>query len=243
MTELLIDYEIKSLEEANLVQHLPLYLVNYFKDDFNQNVLHTLIKNLDHLIQSVQANNSFKILTLNETANKLGGVGTIRNNESKMNQNESTYLDKSECSLSSSLSDNTMNACKSLLTEIANRLLEIFTHYHGELFAHVKRFEVHTQKYSKLFQSDPRSSTFCTRNALLGYQKAILIEKLSSRHHNLLNILFRNVFDMYQQKSQGETEENDLDNYDQDDEKNSSGDFYSNKDYLIEKFHRINRVL
>jgi hypothetical protein len=227
-----VDTEIRLLEEeASLVQHLPGYIINHFKDDFSDNVLHTLTRSLDQMIQSVQANNSFKILTLNESNLKLSS------------RNDSV-AGVAECSLSSSLSESTMSACKSLLIEISNRLLEIFTKYHDDLFRHVTRFELYYNKYGKYFEA----GGFSNRADLLTYQRSILTEKLSSRHYNLLSVLFRNVFDLYQQQncSDDDDEDAEIDNDDEeavDEEKNTTGRHTLNKNFLIEKFHKINRIL
>jgi hypothetical protein len=237
--EVMIDNELRQLEEASLVQYLPGYIINHFKDDFNENVLNTLIKNLDQMIQSVQANNSFKILTLNESNLKLGS------------RNDSV-AGVAECSLSSSLSETTMSACKSLLIEISNRLLEIFTRYHDDLFRHVKRFEMYHEKYAKYFEADTRVGCFTSRSDLLTYQRSILTERLSSRHYNLLSVLFRNVFDLYQQQNCSDEDDenadeeinNDDEEVDEDEENNGqSGRQVLNKDFLIEKFHKINMIL
>lgn len=80
--------------------------------------------------------------------------------------------------------------------------------------------------------------TFATRHELLEYQRAILVQKLSTKHYDLLNLLFRNVFDFYQRSC----------NFDETDE-DATGDgteeaFKLNKkNVLIENFEHINKTI
>lgn len=225
MTENSIDQELECLENANLIQYLPGYLFTYFKDDFSQNILPSLIRNLDQLIQSVQANNSFKILSLND------------HNESVDTRRSAPATN--DCSLSSSLSDTTMNACKSLLVDISGRLYEIFLRYHDEFYRHVTRFQSYETKYQKEFESMSQQSN--SIGDLIVYQKSILTEKFSSRHYNLLNVLFRNVFDWFQKINNTAEGEEPLE--DDNDHNNSTLNNSNNNSLLIDSFHKINRVL
>jgi hypothetical protein len=225
MTESSVDFEIKSLEEANFCQYIPLYLIDSFKDDYNENILQNLIKNLDHLIQSIQANNSFKILTLSDT-----------------NSNEDCY-NKTDYSINSSLSDSTLNTCKSLLIETSNRILEIFTKYHDEIYANIHRFEFYIKKFNQYFEDNLNTARFRTKEDLLLFQRAILVERLSSKHYNLLNIVYRNVFDFYQKINLSEDDQDEELQEEDESEHQIESKSRINRDFLIERFHKINKIL
>ena len=80
---------------------------------------------------------------------------------------------------------------------------------------------------------------FATRQDLLEYQRAILVQKLSTKHYDLLNLLFRNVFDFYQ-KSFGLEEDLEEGAGEQD---TSTSFKLSKKNVLIENFEHINKTI
>lgn len=133
------------------------------------------------------------------------------------------------------------------LDEISNKLNEIFTKYNMEIKHLLSLFEtqqlkqVTSLKVGLQQQQQQRSQiklvTFASRQELLEYQRAILVQKLSTKHYDLLNLLFRNVFDFYQRSC----------NFDEADEDAADGTeeaFKLNKkNVLIENFEHINKTI
>lgn len=92
-----IELELEALYSTNLSYLTPSYLLNHFKEELNDKLLVNLVSDLDNLIQTIDTNNSFKILSLND-------------------ETETTNTGHSQnSSLSSSLSESTLSSCKSLL--------------------------------------------------------------------------------------------------------------------------------
>ena len=211
-----IELELEALNAAGLSQLAPSHLLNYFKEELTDRILASLVSDMDNLIQTIDANNSFKILSLND-----------HNNGEDHNPNESH-----NSSLSSSLSETTLNSCKSLLADISNKLNQIFAKYNGEL-AHL----------IELFERQPKPQMFASRLELLDYQRAILVQRLSTKHYDLLSLLFRNVFDYYQKSNQQqEDDEIELNETATDSEPHSLNREHG-KDMLIENFEAINRTM
>ena len=211
-----IELELEALNAAGLSQLAPSHLLNYFKEELTDRILASLVSDMDNLIQTIDANNSFKILSLND-----------HNNGEDHNPNESH-----NSSLSSSLSETTLNSCKSLLADISNKLNQIFAKYNGEL-AHL----------IELFERQPKPQMFASRLELLDYQRAILVQRLSTKHYDLLSLLFRNVFDYYQKSNQQqEDDEIELNETATDSEPHSLNREHG-KDMLIVNFEAINRTM
>lgn len=206
-----IDLELAELESVNLISFIPSFLLNYFKDDFNERLVQTLVNDLDHLIESIYANNSLKVLSLND---------------------EQLITDESlNQSASSNTTDNfnLSSATKSIGTEISARMLEIFSKYEQEICAHLARFDRLNKKYS----TKP-CVVFTDRQEIFVYQRAILMEKLTNKHFDLLNLVFKSVFDMYHKLNQNEDEEETI-------EDSNNTDF--NKPLLLENFSKFNHIL
>ncbi len=117
-----IELELQQIASANLYHLIPSYLFDYFKDELNDRILVNLINDLDSLIQTIETNNSFKILSLNE-------------NTDNENDNRDRVANSNEQPPSSSLNSEVvlLNSCKSLLSDISIRLNEIFTKYSSEI--------------------------------------------------------------------------------------------------------------
>ncbi len=209
-----IELELEALDSAQLTHLSPGHLLNHFREELNDKLLINLVNDLDNLIHTIDTNNSFKILSLNDR--------------------DTSLTDSHDSSLSSSLSEATLTSCKSLLAEISNKLCEIFSRYNAEISQLIGLFERQQAKQSPIGLSCSRSTCpvlFATRKDLLEYQRAILVQKLSTKHYDLLNLLFRNVFDFYQKSCHFE------------DEVSGSGDESMGRNQLIENFERINRVI
>lgn len=223
MVQASIDDELTLIESSpSLHPLIPQYLLDYFKKDYNESVLKTLLNELDHLIESVDTNNSFRILSINDDTTLHNTTTTAANTSSlSSSQNNSSLI--------------LNNTCKTLLLDIVSRLLSIFQAYARQLTAHLTRFDAYTVKYNDI---NGRKITFATASEILLYQRAILVDRLSARHYNLLNLMFKNVFDNYQRlEDEGEREEED-----EDDEKRNE-DENERDEALIEKFHQINKIL
>lgn len=229
-----IQFELQQLSSANLNHLIPAYLLEFFKDELNDRILVSLISDLDSLIQTIEANNSFKILSINDhVINNANLVSNATNND---------------ISISSSLSDTVLTSCKSLLADISNRLNEIFSKYSHELGQIIYLFEKQHQEQKRL----NLRVQFSSRNELIVYQRAILVQKLQTKHYALFNLVFRNVFDYYQKQTSGpecspdETITSDLE---QDERMNESQTnslnlkSRSNNEILLENFDRINQIL
>jgi len=211
----IIELELQQIASANLYHLIPSYLFDYFKDELNDRILVNLINDLDSLIQTIETNNSFKILSLNENTD-----------------NE--------------------NSCKSLLSDISIRLNEIFTKYSSEINLIIDLFE-RQQYQQKRFNS---KIYFSSRNDLVVYQRAILVQHLNTKHYELFNLVFRNVFDYYQNSinnnnaslsdqdetlvTDGMTEQDDKMN---ESGLNSSTNMKLNNQILLDNFDKINQIL
>lgn len=202
--------ELKLIESVSSLHSLiPQFLFDYFKRDFNQNILKNLIDQLDNLIESVDANNSFRVLTLNDDT--INRSGTNANNLSTVSSSQSH---------SSSL---LINASKSILLDIAIRVDAFFQSYAGQINEHISLLQLESAKFIKLKFTEPTE--------ILVYQRAILVERFTPRHYNLFNLLFKNVFDIYQRMSSPNEYFGD----------NESESAYENS--ILEHFHQINRIL
>lgn len=226
-----IELELEHLTSANLYHLIPSYLFDYFRDELNDKLLANLINDLDSLIQTIEANNSFKILTLNDDANNIN-----------LAANHDT-------SISSSISETVLNSCKSLLSDISDRLNEIFSRYSNEINQIINLFE-HQQMQQKRYNS---KITFSSRNDLVIYQRAILVQKLNTKHYDLFNLVFRNVFDYYQNQS-GQDETDLFEQASDSEQDKGMHDSFNNSVHmrsyskssnqiLLENFDRINQIL
>lgn len=235
-----IELELQQIASANLYHLIPSYLFDYFKDELNDRILVNLINDLDSLIQTIETNNSFKILSLNEnTDNENDNRDRVVTNE----QPPSSSLN-SEVVL--------LNSCKSLLSDISIRLNEIFTKYSSEINLIIDLFE-RQQYQQKRFNS---KIYFSSRNDLVVYQRAILVQHLNTKHYELFNLVFRNVFDYYQNSinnnnaslsdqdetlvTDGMTEQDDKMN---ESGLNSSTNMKLNNQILLDNFDKINQIL
>ena len=112
-----IELELEALNAASLAHLTPSYLFNYFKEELNDKLLVNLVNDLDNLIQTIDTNNSFKILSLNDND---------RQQESTADQ---CGLASQNSSLSSSLSETTITSCKFLLGFCLLLFLCLFREY------------------------------------------------------------------------------------------------------------------
>ncbi len=236
-----IELELQQIASANLYHLIPSYLFDYFKDELNDRILVNLINDLDSLIQTIETNNSFKILSLNE-------------NTDNENDNRDRVANSNEQPPSSSLNSEVvlLNSCKSLLSDISIRLNEIFTKYSSEINLIIDLFE-RQQYQQKRFNS---KIYFSSRNDLVVYQRAILVQHLNTKHYELFNLVFRNVFDYYQNSinnnnaslsdqdetlvTDGMTEQDDKMN---ESGLNSSTNMKLNNQILLDNFDKINQIL
>jgi hypothetical protein len=207
-----IESELIKLEQANFSHLIPAHLLSYIKNDINDRILPNLIADLDNLLQTIDADNFFKILSFKEI---------------------SADLDAS-CSLSRSSAN--CDGLKSSLIEISARLAEILGQYSHELNEYVALFDrLKSSHGEKLLGSS-------SRQELLLLQRAILVQKLSSKHYDLLGLLFRNVFDLCQKYSKAasprENQELPVETIDD----NSDEDPLRNHQFMS-NFHRINQIL
>ena len=234
-----IELELQQIASANLYHLIPSYLFDYFKDELNDRILVNLISDLDSLIQTIETNNSFKILSLNEnTDNENDNRDRVLTNEEPSSLNSEVIL---------------LNSCKSLLSDISIRLNEIFTKYSSEINLIIDLFE-RQQYQQKRFNS---KIYFSSRNDLVVYQRAILVQHLNTKHYELFNLVFRNVFDYYQNSinnnnnaslsdqdetlvTDGMTEQDDKMN---ESGLNSSANMKLNNQILLDNFDRINQIL
>jgi hypothetical protein len=235
-----IELELQQIASANLYHLIPSYLFDYFKDELNDRILVNLINDLDSLIQTIETNNSFKILSLNEnTDNENDNRDRVLTNEEPSSLNSEVIL---------------LNSCKSLLSDISIRLNEIFTKYSSEINLIIDLFE-RQQYQQKRFNS---KIYFSSRNDLVVYQRAILVQHLSTKHYELFNLVFRNVFDYYQNSFNSNNNNASLLDQDetlvtdgmteQDDKMNESGlnssaNMKLNNQILLDNFDRINQIL
>lgn len=224
-----IELELEALDSANLSYLSPSHLFNFFKEELNDRLLVNLVNDLDNLIQTIDTNNSFKILSLNDNNGTNEQSNSICGGVASQNS-----------SLSSSMSETTLTSCKSLLAEISNKLCEIFSKFNLEIKQLINLFEKQQSKQMntlKVTQNQNNSLIeFATRKDLLEYQRAILVQKLSTKHYDLLNLLFRNVFDFYQKSCHFDEE-----NFADDDLEMNK--LTKNKNILIENFVKINRMI
>jgi hypothetical protein len=248
-----VEYEIDALKEANLINLIPTYVYDYFKDDFNERILPQCINSLDNLLQTIDASNSFLILSLNNNNNN-NNTNCINNNNKSLNPNQE---------LNKSLS----------FLEIAARLENVFSKYEIELIYYIDLFA----RMDLLIQSNDNnaadnSNRITTKSHLITFQRAILVKTLANRHFDLFNSLFRHIFELYQKLNkpiesddeEEDEEEEDEDEDDQEEEEDKDRDFINeyksdntkaltikqkgNKkekafSLLIDKFHRINKIL
>lgn len=115
-----LEFELKQLESANLLRLIPTFLLNNFKDDLNDRILINLVSDLDVLIESIDTNNSLKVLTLNDSNH--------RSNDSTLSNDQDH---------------------EQFLIEISTRLFDIFNKYFIELSKHLKRIEQLNSKCPK----------------------------------------------------------------------------------------------
>ena len=99
-----IELELEALNSANLAHLTPSYLFNYFKEELNDRLLINLVNDLDNVIHTIDTNNSFKILSLNDN-----------NKGQDAHDSSGCGLASQNTSLSSSMSETTLISCKSLL--------------------------------------------------------------------------------------------------------------------------------
>lgn len=99
-----IELELEALNSANLAHLTPSYLFNHFKEELNDRLLINLVNDLDNVIHTIDTNNSFKILSLNDNTKSTEAQDT-----------SGCGLASQNTSLSSSLSETTLISCKSLL--------------------------------------------------------------------------------------------------------------------------------
>lgn len=102
-----IELELEALVSANLTHLAPTYLFNYFKEELNDKILINLVNDLDNVIQTIDTNNSFKILSLNDNHQSQAAHEALACGTSSQNS-----------SLSSSLSETTLDSCKLLLGKL-----------------------------------------------------------------------------------------------------------------------------
>ena len=246
-----IESELAAMTETNLGHLIPSHLFSNFKIELNDRILTNLIGELDHLLQTSDANSSFKILTLNDKSEQSGKRSYNEGPNDNDAQNDTTIS-----SLSSSCFINKNS--KSFLVEMASRLLEIFTSYHNSLVSVFELFEAERQKSASLFdRNNNKAERLASKEELILYQRAILVQKLSRRHYSLLNLLFRHAFDFYNKENniQEGDEENESDEDETDgpnpnessvnmmDMSDDQSKSLSKKPNLIQKFHDINRIL
>jgi hypothetical protein len=203
-----IQQELDILETSSLSHLIPSHLFSYFKIELNDRILPSLILDLDNLLKTIDANNIFKQLSIND--DQLNNTGTNLNDSS------------ASCN-SSNVSEGNLTSSKSSIIEISSRLIEILSKFSNEIFAYVDIFEKQQLKYTKI--------QFMNEQELLVYQRAILVQKLTNKHYDLFNLLFRNVFDFYH-KFNKHNESSD----------NTENSFLT-KQVLIEKFLKINQIL
>lgn len=225
-----IELELEALDSANLSHLAPGHLFNYFKEELNDKILINLVNDLDNVIHTIDTNNSFKILSLNDNhksqeAHEAFTCGTSSQNSS----------------LSSSLSETTLDSCKLILGEISSKLNEIFTKYYTEIKYLINLFEKQQLKQESKLKTESNSPySFADRKELLDYQRAILVQKLSTKHYDLLNLLFRNVFDYYQRSCHQEIDD-DCEPVEVDYEEKAHK--MNKEKLLIENFESINRTI
>lgn len=213
-----IDEELSLIESIPSLQSLiPQYLSDYFKKDLNESILRNLLSELDHLIESIDANNSFRILSINEDE------ATLSHSHAN-NVNNISVASSANSSQSLLIS---ATSCKTLLLDIATRLVALFDSYSRRIRSHFARFDVYSAKYADL--------KFASQDELLIYQRAILVDRFSSKHYRLFNLLFKNVFDNFQRLSGGSGEA--------DDEEEEEESLDACDQTLIQQFHQINRIL
>jgi hypothetical protein len=219
-----ISVELASLHSAGLARLVPAYLYEHYKEDLNERLLVNLIGDLDHLIETIRASNSFQVLTLNESKRQ-----------------KKTHGDISSSSSSSS---------KSLLSEISERLCNLFERYNGELNSKINLFGEQAALVGG--GGGGGGVVFPDRAELLMYQRAILLKRLTGKHYELLVVFYRSVFDYFQKLNKQDGDDNDDDNDDDDDEQyeaNMKSGSLSCEHYddvgttLIGKFHKLNRIL
>lgn len=236
-----LKYELNCLNSANLLEIIPNHLYNVFKQDLNDRILPTLLNEFDHLIQTIDANNSFKILSLCEKNEK-----TTRRESASGSVICADEPNQTSSSISSHLSENMLNNCKTLAIEISTRICDIFTRYDQDLSNYFYLFE----QQQVLLSKQNANIRLMTRNELLIYQRAIFIQKLNTKYFEMMNLLFQSVFDFYQKLFHKEQDDDDEDNETQDQEEDEETKVDQGEDVddlhrhiLIEKFHRINRIL
>lgn len=224
-----IESELQILENSNFPHLIPSHLLSCFKSDLNDRILPNFIGDIDSLLQTVDANHFFKILSFKEA--------TVN---ADLNVNDS----------SSNVSDNSFDG-KSTFLEISTRLCEILSKYEHELNEYLHLFERHKLLHGMKVQ-------FQERDELLIYQRAVFIQKLSSKHYELFSLMFRRVFDFYQKRNKTRKEADNNDVYDEEEANTSSksqgevGDTMEVKDDvedsflthpLMQNFHKINQIM
>lgn len=124
--------------------------------------------------------------------------------------------------------------------EISSKLNEIFTKYNSEIKHLINLFEKQQLKQNSSLKESQSRYNFANRKDLLDYQRAILVQKLSTKHYDLLNLLFRNVFDHHQKSCHQEMNEEE----DSTEITYEEQAFKMNKEkLLIENFESINRTI
>ena len=235
-----LEQELNVLNSAHLYSLVPSFLYDSFKDELNDRILVNLIYGLDHIIQSVDANNSLMILSLDDDDESSNSRSSSENNSTKSNKRKMTDLSYSflaETVFSS------QSQFQSFLIDISTRLVQLFTTYSREVNNYLELFE----RQERLIAQQTCASSvgvataaaaankgfkIMSRQELLIYQRATVVQKLKSRHYNLLNLLFRSVFDFYQKRSDSAAAADDEDN-----------ETDENAETLIQRFHTINKIV
>ena len=220
IAEVGIDTELAALESANLHYLIPSFLFDYFKIELNDRILKDIINEFDHLLHSTDTNNSFKIMSLNEKSSK-------------------NVLNDSNESVSSALF--LLNKySKAFILEIGTRLVEIFEKYNSNLMSVFEVIERENRKLTGLVKT-----SIISRSQLISFQRSILVQKLSSKHYDLLNLLFRHAFDYYNvtNKVGNDDDDDDDESGNEDDEEDQMDNDSSSSNNLISKFHELNKIL
>ena len=137
-----IELELAALHSANLSHRTPGHLLNYFKEELNDKLLINLAKDLDNLIETIDTNNSFKILSLNDRHDHVANTSARMSMSACTSfQQDNSFNSSQNSSLSSSLSEATLTSCKFLLAEISSKLCEIFSRYNVEIKQLIGIFE------------------------------------------------------------------------------------------------------
>jgi hypothetical protein len=217
-----IEYELNILNSADLADMIPSYLNEKFKDDLNERIIPKLVIGLDHIIESINTNSHFKIKSTQET----NYDANINNKHSFSNLN-------------------IFQKDKSVLTDISTFLCEIICDYNNEILNYIKLFQ--EQDFLCLKTSNlKKSNGLMSSQSLIEFQRAIVIQKLKTKHYKLLHLIFQSVFDIY--RKMNDDFEKDLQNINN--QFLATEPFYNeencvevHKQMLLKQFHEINTIL